>query len=913
MPHAVFGTTTPVTRAARLCQVGILVMMAMAFMGATVSAGEPGPLATVDLPRAGTLAGRLLDEPAEAVGSRTSFLWQSPGFARPFEFPLDGVVGIRFPPPAKGAVPEAAGGWRIEMVDGDQLVGDLVSIDERQVVAAIGPAKSPVTVAVRRAAVRGLFREAAGATVAASAGLAGWQQSPAGSWREEGGRLTSNKAGAMVFRDLGAGPRVRYDLTFSWQRRPSLRIAVGAVAGQEAADGYRLELGPDGMVAVRDEPGAGGKPGQADIAPCGDLPENGLAVSLFVDQQAGRLAVMPAGADEPVADLTIPPAAGKTGGGVRIGIVKGEAALDSLQVSAWRGGGLVRGDAREGEVRLRDGESLTGVVEAMQRGSGEWTVRASGGEPRAVPADRIEAIIFPVAAEEAVVEKKGGASVQVTDQWGTRLTGNLLRVEQGTVWLAHPAIAEPVPLATATLATLGARGVKTKPRELPGRLGRLACEGGTLWGCLVKNAEAADGAAAAIAWQPLGSLSASPLAMPAAGQPQATITYAEKDAGEGSASDGEVVGGIGGHVGTVNNRPAIVGLVGDAPAQRAGVQAGEIIDAIAPRGDGRFVDTAGLSMEDVQHLLRGRVGSRLQLRLAANGQAEPRETLQQRAERALRPAANGQAQPREVGLVRQSLPQIGRNPQLLQQALAAHDRLVPPELVQVDQTAADWFGSRLILRTGETFPCRVEAIDEQGVRVRMPGSEPVTVADEWVQAVELAPAGSRELTSEKFRSLTTLPRSQRQQPPTHVLRSGQGDYLRGRLVSLDATTLRIAVEAGPQGKPLAIPRADVVRLIWLHPENLDTPWTPPAAAPGAGLLVEGVGGTAERLRMAATGIDGNTLLGTSPVVGPCRIDLGKIDRLLIGGRPDGAIKSLPYAQWKLHPAAEPRNLPPRKP
>jgi hypothetical protein len=343
------------------------------------------------------------------------------------------------------------------------------------------------------------------------------------------------------------------------------------------------------------------------------------------------------------------------------------------------------------------------------------------------------------------------------------------------------------------------------------------------------------------------------------------------------------------------------------------VQAGEIIDAIAPRGDGRFVDTAGLSMEDVQHLLRGRVGSRLQLRLAANGQAEPRETLQQRAERALRPAANGQAQPREVGLVRQSLPQIGRNPQLLQQALAAHDRLVPPELVQVDQTAADWFGSRLILRTGETFPCRVEAIDEQGVRVRMPGSEPVTVADEWVQAVELAPAGSRELTSEKFRSLTTLPRSQRQQPPTHVLRSGQGDYLRGRLVSVDATSVRIAVEAGPQGKPLAIPRADVVRLIWLHPENLDTPWTPPAAAPGAGLLVEGVGGTAERLRMAATGIDGNTLLGTSPVVGPCRIDLGKIDRLLIGGRPDGAIKSLPYAQWKLHPAAEPRNLPPRKP
>ncbi|MFM7290341.1 MAG: hypothetical protein ACKO6B_03800 [Planctomycetia bacterium] len=893
MPHLVFRTTKPVNRAGRLHQSVGAFMVFMAAMASAVSAAEPGPPATVDLPRAGTLSGRLLDVPAEAVGSRTSFLWQSPAFTRPFEFALEGVVGIRFPSPAKGAVPEAAGGWRIELVDGDQLVGDLVSIDERQVVATIGPAASPVSVAVRRAAVRGLFREAAGTTVAEGGGLAGWQQSPAGSWREEGGRLTSNAAGATIFRDLGAGPRVRYDLRFSWQKRPSLRIVVGVGAGEDAAKGYRLELGPDGMVAVRDEPGAGGKPGQADIAPCGDLPENGLAVSLFVDQQAGRLAVMPADADEPVADLTIPPIAGKAGGGVRIGIVRGDAAIDSLQVSTWRGGAFVRGDDREGEVRLRDGESLAGVAVGMRRGSDEWTVRAAGGESQTVRADRIEAVVFPVAAEEAVVEKKGGVSVQIADQWGTRLTGNLLRVEQGTVWLVHPASEEPVPLATAALATLAARGAKTSPRELSGRIGRLACQEGTLWGCLVKHAEAADdnAGAAAIAWQPLGSLTASPFAVPADGQPQATITYAEPPAEDGSVSDGTLVGGIGGHVGTLNNRPAIIGLVGNAPAQRAGVQAGEIIDAIAPRGDGRFVDTAGLSMEDVQHLLRGRVGSRLQLRLVANGQAKPRE----------------------VGLVRQGLPQIGRNPQLLQQALAAHERLAPPEAVQVDQTAADWFGSRLILRTGETFPCRVEAIDERGVRVRMPGSEPVTVADEWVQALELAPAGSRELTSDKFRGLTTLPRSQRQQPPTHVLRSGQGDYLRGQLVSLDAATLRIAVEAGPQGKPLAIPRGDVVRLIWLHPENLDTPWTPPAAEPGAGLLVEGVGGTAERLRMAATGIDGNTLLGTSPVVGPCRIDLEKIDRLLIGGRPDGAVATLPYAQWKLQPAAEPRNLPPRKP
>jgi hypothetical protein len=215
----------------------------------------------------------------------------------------------------------------------------------------------------------------------------------------------------------------------------------------------------------------------------------------------------------------------------------------------------------------------------------------------------------------------------------------------------------------------------------------------------------------------------------------------------------------------------------------------------------------------------------------------------------------------------------------------------------------------LILRSGETLPCRVESIDEQGVHVQLPESEPVTVAADLVQAVELVPAAGRNVTAEKFRSLTMLPRSQRQQPPTHVLRSLQGDYLRGRLVAMDAQTIRIAVEADPRDKPLAIPRGDVARLIWLHPENLDAPWEPPQSRVEGGLLVESVAPDKSRLQMTATGIRGNILLGTSSVVGPCRIDLESIDRLLIGGGEDGSPRTMPYSQWRLQPAPEPRNLP----
>jgi len=874
-----------------------------------ICAAEPGEQlrsAVLDLPREGSLAGRLLDSPAEADGPRKTFLWQSPAFAEPFACAIDGVVGIRFPQPGDGRQPVATGEWRIELTDGGELVGTIEAIDERHVVAVIGPADAPVRLRVRRDAVRSLFHGEAGASYFGSGGLAGWQQTPSGSWRDEAGHLASTAPGAALFRDIQSGPRTRYDITLSWQERPALRIAVGVGEANDSTSGYRLELRPDGVVAVREENGpAGSGDSLADLEPCCDLPERGLAVTLFVDQEAGRLAVMLPDGDQPIADLTIPPADGKRGSGFSLAVVAGAASLESLRVSPWPGGSLSLDASRAGSIRVRDGGSLAAIVERMEPGSGLVAVRSAAeavdGEPRRIPIDTIEEVVFPstaAIAQEGSEEEPPAVprpQLRATDLCGSRLTGSLLRVEQGIVWLSHPAIDDPLPLPIATLATLVSKRQPESHQILPGRIGRLACEQGSVWGCLVGGAAADAGDRekphpAALAWRPLGSLTASPLAWAEdGGQPQATITYVESPRADAAVAG--AIGGIGGQIGVVNGRPAVVGLIAGSAAQRAGVMPGEVILAIAPRGDGRFVDTEGLSLEDAQHLLRGRVGSKLQLRLQRNGQDKPRE----------------------IAMVRQQIAQLGWNPQMIQQALQAHDRLAPPDVVNVAENAQNGFGSLLILRTGETLPCRVDSIDEQGVRVQLPDSEPVTVGADLVQAVELVPAAGKNMTAEKFRSLSMLPRSQRQQPPTHVLRSLQGDYLRGRLISMDAQTVRIAVEASPRDKPLAISRGDVARLIWLHPENLDTPWEPPQPNANNGLLVESVAGDSSRLRMAATGIKGNTLLGISSVVGPCRIDLERIDRLLIGGDIEKTLRNRPFSQWKLQPAPEPRNLPPRNP
>ena len=711
---------------------------------AAAAAPEAMP-AVLDLHGEGFIAGTFADGPAAVDKPQGAIVWRSPAFADPFAFPLDAIRGIRFPR-LTGDPPAGGGDWHVELAGGDALVGSIESRDDSAVVMAIGSAATPIRISVRRDSIRHMDRvmDRAGESdsYTGPTGLDGWRVSPPNAWRQDAATLTGT-AGSTLVRTIRCGPRCRYDLSLSWKEQPSVQVMLGdRTAGRSWP--YQIELGPTGMVALRQEDVAAGDASpRADLEPFGDLPKTGLTMTVFVDQQAGRMAVMLPGGAAPVADLTVAPVAGRPGDMFRIALRKGSLTLESLRVSPWR----------TAEPTLEEDPQ--------------------GQAPR------------PVVAGDARVMP----SVQVVDAWGSRLSGELERVTSDAIVIAHPAIAGEVSLPIATLATLTSLRPPQEPSELPGRMGRLDYDSGTLLGCLAAAPPASAGAA--IAWQPAGSLTASVLAFPANGQPQATITYAE--------------------------------------------------------------------------------------------------TLEER---------------------RPQLPQRVRKQQLLQQAPQGLDSLPPPEPVQVDQTAPDWFGSRLILRTGETLLCRVESIDEPSLRVRVPGGEVVTVSGEWVQALELVTAGGRQLTSEKFRSLTTLPRSQRQQPPTHVLRSVQGDYLRGRLVSMDKSTVRMALEAGPRDKPVALSRGDVARLIWLHPENIATPWRPPQPIATQGLLVDATVSTSEHLRLVATGVDGNVIRGVNPAIGPCRIDLENVRVLFLGGRRDDLPQTSPYSQWRLTLAADPRNLPP---
>ena len=201
------------------------------------------------------------------------------------------------------------------------------------------------------------------------------------------------------------------------------------------------------------------------------------------------------------------------------------------------------------------------------------------------------------------------------------------------------------------------------------------------------------------------------------------------------------------------------------------------------------------------------------------------------------------------------------------------------------------------------FGCGAAAVETPPAGDAPPA--PVRVPAELVKAVELIPsAASRELDKTILDRLLTVPRMQRDRPPTHLLRLIDGDYLRGRLVEVD--TEMVTFEVLDVVKRL--PREQVARLIWLHPERPDE--TGPAPVGGGttedGVVVQGVAADGRRITLVADGVEGDMLRGRSRAFGASVIDLTKMDRVLLGAAVGRDVRELPFAKWRLKPAPEPR-------
>lgn len=847
----------------------------LASLAGVAAGAEPGVLSGA----AGQIPGALVPVGEAGPDGRETLCWKSPLFADPHEFFLDEISTVTFGA-ADEAAADPAGDVLVQVRGGDMVVGTIESIDATHVVVAKGAGRPALRIA--RGEIERIVRRGVAATAFhGPGGLRGWDVAPADAWREEAGRIMAAKVGATAVRDVARPPRARYEFVLSWKRQPEFRLSVAA-ADKPDQDGYYVESFPGeaGAATLMLVRRSGGKAALEPLPIAGPLGDT-LRIVVFVDQELGRLAaIVPGGADgkNAAAEVVLKPVGERPSGRVRVALKSQDLCLESLRATAWQAAEPALDDGGASAVVTRDGALPDAVLEGFDAGAGEFVFRRAGQALR-LPLDAVNEIVLPAPPPGDAQP----ATLRLSLRSGDVLSGRLVKIDDDAVWLRHRGIDEPVAMQRGEILTLTSLQAARGRRPLPTRTGSLLIGENSIRGCL-----AAAAGPGGLGWQPLGSAGASGFAAPGDGAFAATVEYVPA---RPRRPEFEVdVGGIGGMVSRDDDGfSVVVMLTDDGAAARDGrLQPGDRILAIAPVPGARFVETADLENETVTHLLRGRVGTKVRLQVQDAVGNEPRV----------------------LELVRGPINVAGK--ELLDLALAAHERLAGAREVAEDRGAG--FPSLVILRSGDVAPCNVTRIDGRIVELQTPlaadaGAAPIKVESRFVRAVELQrTAASRKISKSAFERLMTVPRMQRDRPPTHVLRLANGDYLRGRLVSLDADTLEIDV----LGDVKKLPRAQVARIIWLHPEQpagaADGRLAEPVDAPAGSLLVQGISADERRTTLFAERIDGSRVLGRSQAFGETGIDMDAVESILVGtavGRDDG---ELPYAKWQLKPAPEPRAL-----
>lgn len=254
----------------------------------------------------------------------------------------------------------------------------------------------------------------------------------------------------------------------------------------------------------------------------------------------------------------------------------------------------------------------------------------------------------------------------------------------------------------------------------------------------------------------------------------------------------------------------------------------------------------------------------------------------------------------------------------------------------------------LHLRSGDNIPCTVVSMDEEGVRVATRGNDSRVVPHSLIKAVELRTGAPHpSLREAKKQRLLTLPRLQKASPPTHLLCSNTGDFLRVRILTMDAERLRVEMHLSE----IEIPRERISQIVWFHPDELaatedtKTDGKKPAAKPEQGIsggpvgdaplvgspaenvaALEGDAAVAEmpqadetsrshliqllwtdgrRVTFDPSEVDGQDVVGTSEVLGPCRFRIDEFDQLIFGRQIGLAAGQLVWNQWRLRNAVEP--------
>lgn len=208
---------------------------------------------------------------------------------------------------------------------------------------------------------------------------------------------------------------------------------------------------------------------------------------------------------------------------------------------------------------------------------------------------------------------------------------------------------------------------------------------------------------------------------------------------------------------------------------------------------------------------------------------------------------------------------------------------------------------QLAFENGDVIDGKILQIDDQGVMFESKQTTCRFASHELIQSISLSvPSSKSTLSPDLMKRLTTVPRTQRDHAPTHLLISISGDYMRGRLQSLNHGEIEMDV----RNNTSKIPLASVSSIIWLHHRDWqeaqvmkDKLVSPVHDAEDFSIHV--VRKNDRGITFHARSLVAGKLSGVSDLFGECSVDLEEADRIFFGSDVSKHVKSFRQYPWTL--------------
>ena len=843
-----------------------------------------------------SLHGRLLSAKDNVL------LWKSPLFVDPVRLDARYLSLVEFGLPPDADQPQRDP-LRVVFRNGDVLFAKLEAIDDSVLTLT---SRRHGGIRVRRDGIRMLERmDNPGLIYVGPLGIEDWTTLEQGQafekWEQTpDGPLATTAWRAELFRELKIPAQAEIEVTLQSSEKPKFLFAFS----DRPDDSVRIETWDDELVALAGddfEPIMTIGPGQTTIQ-----------LRLYLDRERGQLAVY-SSAGQRLGQITgAKPRGTKTGFYLRN---KGaQLQLNSLRVSRWSGAPPQVISERGSRIHLAKGTAVYGQLTSFDAAKSTLSLKTETAVER-IALNEVDRIFL--ADDEKDVPTDELAQAFYYD--GTRITGNLVRIENGQM-LIKPDSAEG---AIGSTLTGMRRLIFREPEDLSeDGHDRVYWDGGSLRGTLAGG----DTPETAIQWRPVGALNSTNLA---AGS-KARFVRSEKS--EGIKYDRQKFNDmvflttrdvIPCRVSSIDHESVYLetALAAATRIPNQFVRAIELADSAEPYAVG-FGDDGwkkfGLSVNGLRRsdeelvfnqlssighpdLLHGSdvtfrvnwnpqhratIGLALKNVDVQTGATQPQFMINLHGESVFAgPFLNGAGIAGELRSQAEKILQCETGEAVVRLRLNAKGMSLEANDTVLYSFDDGWQRTPGDKGTGFGFALFVD-----------PGSEaPVSISDFAVNRSS-GPRDRTEIPDAVRQRALLIPRFRRESPSTHVLIAPNSDILRGQLTGLRDGRIRFE----SQLEPFSFDRRRVASIVWLHPTGIEESPGWDESRPVVRAVLNGnlmVSLQPEKM------VDGR-LVGHSPLLGTCAVPVGSIVELQAGGF--GPIDDAQvYANWTPQAAPEP--------